>query len=236
MSTRPAATTAATNVPFGHGVILPVLDGRWLVVDWPEPQTMLSWAIVGGGLTQASKVVWRHIVADELRPPVDASRFLRAELAAAGHRGAVGLLTSRRLDSAVDLELHAADLSVRCIATVGLGNALAVGDPPGASGRIGTINVVCHISAPLSTEALVEALAMVAEARTAAVLDSGVRSRISGAPATGTGTDCIVVAAPQGRRGLTYDGKHTVAGHLIGACVRQPVTRGATAWLGEPRR
>jgi adenosylcobinamide amidohydrolase len=233
MSARPVATT---NTPFGHGVVSPVLDGRWLVVDWPEPQTMLSWAIVGGGYTQARKVVWRQIVADELRPPVDASRFLCAELAAAGHRGAVGLLTSRRLDAAVDLELHAADLSVRCIATVGLGNALAVGDPPGASGRIGTINVVCHVSAPLSTEALVEALAMVAEARTAAVLDSGARSGISGAPATGTGTDCIVVAAPQGRRGLSHVGKHTVAGHLIGACAREAVSRGATAWLAEGGR
>jgi adenosylcobinamide amidohydrolase len=231
-----ALSAATKNIPSGHGVVSPVLGGRWLVVEWPEPQAMLSWAIVGGGHTRSRKVVWRQIAADELRPPVDASRFLRAELAVAGHRGAVGLLTSRRLDAAVDLECHAADLSVRCIATVGLGNALAIGDPPGASGRIGTINVVCHVSAPLSAEALVEALSMAAEARTAAVLGSGARSGISGAPATGTGTDCIVIAAPEGSRGLAYVGKHTVAGHLIGACVRETISRGAAVWLEEQGR
>ena len=212
------------------------LDGRWLVVRFPEPHAVLSWAIVNGGLRIATAVAWHEVRDAELRPPVDPARLLRERLAARGLDDAVGLLTSRALDRHIVEVRSVSGVTARCVATVGLGNALRVGDPLGPVARIGTINVVCQMSQPLAEEGLIEALSIAAEARTLAVLEAGVRSRVSAAPATGTGTDCIVVAAPERARGAVYAGKHTAIGHVVGAAVHAAVARGAAEWLEEFQR
>lgn len=206
------------------------LDGRWLVVRLPGPHAVLSWAIVNGGRRTASAVAWREVRDGELRPPVDAARFLGDALRDAGLEDAVGLLTSARLDRHAVAERAHGGVAARCTATVGLGNALRVGDPPGPTAGIGTINVLCQLSAPLGEVALVEALSLAAEARTLAVLEAGVPSRVSGALATGTGTDCIVIAAPDCPGGARYGGKHTAIGHVVGAAVHAAVARGVAAW------
>ncbi len=206
---------------------------RSLVVHFAAPQRMCSWAIVNGGLTDARAVGWIEVRDEELRPPTDARTLLRARLANAGAPDAVGLLTSRDLAAFVDVTSRDYDASARCIATVGLGNALRAGDPTGPVARIGTINLLCHVSVPLSDEALLEAMSIATEARTAAILDAAVPSVRSGAPATGTGTDCIVLAAPIALRRETYAGKHTRIGHVVGAAVSEAVRRGATQWKLE---
>src|SRR5439155_15052111 len=125
---------------------------------------------------------------------------------------------------------HSEGVGARAVATVGLGNALAAGDPPGPM-RAGTINVLLQLSHPLGEAGLAEAMALAVEARTAAVLEARVPSRRSSAWATGTGTDCVVVAAPDEGEPLPWVGKHTVAGALAGACVREAVTRGVRRWI-----
>jgi adenosylcobinamide amidohydrolase len=223
---------------------------RLLVVPLGGPHDVLSWAIVNGGRRQASAVVWREVALTELGPDVDPTALLRDALADADLPAAVGLLTAR--DVRTYEEVARADhdpltgraLRVRCVTTVGLANALAVGDPPAhrAGPTVGTINVLCQISTPLSEEALVEALALAAEARTAAMLDARVPSLVSGRMASGTGTDCIVVAAPAldrpGREALppiAYAGKHTALGALIGETVREAVGRGVARRLEVSR-
>ena len=129
-------------------------------------------------------------------------------------------------------------MAARAVATVGLGNALAAGDPPGPlgpGGALGTINVLVQLSHALDEAALAEALALATEARTAAVLDGRVPSRraADGALATGTGTDCIVVAAPEAGEPLRWVGKHTLAGSLLGGAVREAVSRGVRRWIAE---
>src|SRR5207237_10770827 len=74
-------------------------------------------------------------------------------------------------------------------------------------------------------------LGLAAEARTAAVLEARVPSRRTGKPATGTGTDCIVVAAPDAGARLAYAGKHTPIGALAGGVVREAVERGVRRWI-----
>jgi adenosylcobinamide amidohydrolase len=115
--------------------------------------------------------------------------------------------------------------SARCIATVGLGNALRAGDPPGRA-TPGTINLLCRLNLALSPEAQLEALALAAEARTLAVREASVASTRSGLPASGTGTDCIVIAAPRAGEPAAYAGKHTAIGHVIGAAVHEATRRG----------
>jgi len=48
-----------------------VYDERWLEVRFPEPQQMLSWAIVGGGRQLADRVVWHYVTRSELAHDVD---------------------------------------------------------------------------------------------------------------------------------------------------------------------
>ena len=58
---------------------------------------------------------------------------------------------------------------------------------------------------------------------------------VSGIDATGTGTDCIVIAHPGGLGAEHYCGKHTDLGHLIGKHVREAVRKGVEEWLREFR-
>src|SRR5207237_9110467 len=117
------------------------------------------------------------------------------------------------------------DCAAWAVGTVGLSNALRVGDPAGeASG--GTINLLVCVSAPLTTEAALEGLCLAGEGKTLAVLESGTRSTASEARATGTGTDYIALAWPTVGTPLPYSGKHTAAGAAIGRAAFLAVTRG----------
>lgn len=127
--------------------------------------------------------------------------------------------------------------------TAGFSNALRVGDratvAPVDRGTInppGTINLIVIANRPMTRAALVEAIQIATEARTLAMLKAGMKSVRSRAPATGTGTDCIAVAAPlngDGARGGAarpadderYCGKHTLLGELIGRAVLQSFAR-----------
>ena len=71
---------------------------------------------------------------------------------------------------------------------------------------------------------MAEAIQIATEARVLAVQQAGILSKRSRKPATGTGTDCIVVAAPIGRPAHRYCGKHTLAGELIGRAVLKSCT------------
>jgi len=211
---------------------------RWLVSSFSSPIRACSWAIVHGGLVDAEHVAWLEVRDHELRPPVDAAVLLCERLREQGLDNAIGLLTSRRVSTYRDVTRESAGIRARCIATVGLGNALRAGDPPGVSGRIGTINLLLHVDAPLADVALLEASAIATEAKAAAVLEAGISSRRSNRPATGTGTDCTVVTCSRPRwrgRAATYAGKHTLLGSLIGEATLQAVGEGIAAWLQEPR-
>ncbi|MBD0318984.1 MAG: adenosylcobinamide amidohydrolase [Gemmatimonadetes bacterium] len=207
-----------------------------LAVRFSAPHRTAGWAIVGGGIGEAAAVGWVAVRNAELGEDVDPAALLRDRLAAHGLRGAVGLLTSANLAAYTDVAREADGVSARCIATVGLGNALRAGDPPGVLTRVGTINVLLRMSVPLTDAALLETLALAAEARTLAVLEGGVASAASGRPATGTGTDCIVVAAPIGGAAIEYAGKHTLPGHLAGAAVEAAVREGVRRWQAEARQ
>jgi len=208
---------------------------RWLDVHFAQPQEVLSWAVVGGGRRRARSVVWHYVRREELPEDVDPVALLSLRLEARGLQDAVGLLTARDLLPHADVTREQQGLRARCVATVGLGNALRTGDRAGHSSIPGTINVLCHLSAPLSELAMLEAMALVVEARTAALLDQRFPSVVSGKPASGTGTDCCVVAAPGGADCLPYTGKHTLAGQLIGDAVESAVSQATHGWLSEQR-
>lgn len=223
----------ADRTNLGDGISL---TDRLLTVRFTHPQRVLSWAIVNGGARRSQAIVWRHVLDEELGVFVDPAALLRQSLESIGLPDAVGLLTSRALHTFEQSSRSSGELSARCLTTVGLGNALAAGDAPGPLTSAGTINTLCQISAPLSEAALVEAVALVTEARTAALLEAQIPSRRSAHWASGTGTDCVVVACAEAsteRATERYVGKHTTVGALIGAAVREATARGIQRWIAE---
>lgn len=88
----------------------------------------------------------------------------------------------------------------------------------------GTINTMIFISKPLIPGAMARVIMTATEAKSAALQELAVNSRYSDGPATGTGTDQIVVAAVQSdTQPLTSAGKHAKLGELIGRSVLSAV-------------
>ncbi len=159
--------------------------------------------------------------------------WLKDDLRIAGHGDAVAFLTSRDVRAVKDATVTVEGETARCIATVGLSNAERVGARVDRSAKDwGTINIAVVTQTGLSDAARIEALSIAAEARTVAVMQAGLP--LPSGRATGTGTDCIAIAAPEGT--VRYAGLHTALGEAIGRAVLTAVTEGAREWMATVRR
>lgn len=199
---------------------------RTLIVTFPELCRVLSWAPLNGGFCQARSVLNHQVRIDEY-PTEEPSLFL-SKLA---HRSGaveptVGLMTGVLMERLVRCTIHAQNLLLECFATVGVSNALAAGDPATYEEKLGTINIILLVNRPLTDAALVEAIGIATEAKSLALFEANVKSTVSAKVATGTGTDCIVVACPTDTPLLQYCGKHTLLGELLGRVTYESVMKG----------
>lgn len=214
---------------------------RTLIVTLGGRRRVLSSAPQGGGFCHASHIL-NHQVEENLgshdasgRRFADPARFLR-KLAAQFDMasGTVGLMTAVPIIQLVTARATSRLLWVECFATVGVTNAVRAGEwPPQQASRRhatapGTINLIVVTNGSLSNAAMVGAVQVVTEAKTGVLHDRLVPSCHSGANATGTGTDAVVIACRvrgEGPRHI-YSGTHTVLGALIGQAVADCVSRG----------
>ncbi|WP_138466955.1 adenosylcobinamide amidohydrolase [Poseidonocella sp. HB161398] len=205
-------------------------DDPWLIADLGAPLRVLSWSLTHPGFATARRVAFRQVRDADLPEGRDVGGWLAAETRAAGLGDAPVLLTSRRLGAYRLCHARAEETEAACLATVGLSNAERAGHrralPAPAPGR-GTINLLVRVSDGLSEAAQIEALSIAAEARTAAVMETG--PLLPAGRATGTGTDCIALAAPAG--GAAYAGLHTAIGEAVGRAVYDAVLAGAREWM-----
>ena len=111
--------------------------------------------------------------------------------------------------------LSAPPLKVAVLVTAGVQtNALRAGRDSGNYWEPGTINIIILSNRKLSPGAMSNMLITATEAKTAALEDLDVRSSASGLPATGTGTDNIIVLSGQGMP-AQMSGGHTKLGELL---------------------
>ena len=205
----------------------------FLTLRFAEPQRTLGWSLLHPGFAVARDVVWVEVRNRDLGPSVDPLAFLAARRAEAGLPDALAFMTSRDISRHHRAERTVEGIVATCVTTVGLANAERVGARKLRAPHAGTINTLVHVSVPLTDGALVEALSIVAEARTAAIVDWGRAD--PGAAVTGTGTDCIVVASPQSGPPQSgpqqaYAGLHTAVGEAIGGAVYEATLEGAGQW------
>lgn len=204
---------------------------RLLLATFDAPQQMLSWSLTKPGFQQADQVAWIELRNADLPADIDAEQIIASRIANAGLIEAISLITSRDVSRHHVAQAAAEDAVATCVSTVGLSNGERVGQRLAAfSPTIGTINTFVHASVPLSDAALIEAISIATQARTAAILDSGIRR--SGVAITGTGTDCIVVAVPPGAT-VRFAGLHTAVGEAIGAAVYRAMRDGVATWLQD---
>jgi adenosylcobinamide hydrolase len=201
------------------GIVAPwtvAVHDRTLVVAFPTPYRVLSWAPLGGGFLEAGAIINQQVRTDEYlaEKPEDFLHTLaqRFDLPVP----VVGLMTGVKIERLVRCTVHDDPIIMECCATVGLSNALAVGDPATYEEHPGTINLIVVTNQPLTAAAMVEAVAIVTEAKVRALYAAGVKSTVSDALATGTGTDCVAVACPPRGPAYRYCGKHTRFGELLG--------------------
>lgn len=204
-----------------------------LALRFAGAQRMLSWSVSRPGFVDADAIAWLEVRDADLPVGRDPAAVLEERLAAAGLGGAVGLMTACDVSTYRIGRATAAGRRAVAVVTAGLGNGEFVGRRRQAIDEApppGTINVVVHVSSPLSDGALVEAVSIASEARTVAVLEAAAAA--GDEPITGTGSDCLVVAAPRGGS-IRYAGLHTAAGEAIGAAVLDACRQAMAAWYRD---
>jgi len=214
---------------------------RTLIVTLGGRRQVLSSAPQGGGFCHASHILNHQVEANagshdsSEQRFADPARFLR-KLAAQFDMdsGTVGLMTAVPMAQLVTVRVSSGALWVECFATVGVTNAVRAGEwPPQQDSRRraaapGTINLIMVTNGSLSHSAMVGAVQVVTEAKTVVLRDHPVPSCYGGFPATGTGTDAVVIACRMRGEGprYIYSGTHTLLGALIGQAVADCVSRG----------
>ena len=128
------------------------------------------------------------------------------------------------------------DMSVTALVTAGVeGNALRTSRDVGAWYEPGTINIIIMANHRLSPRAAARAMLTVTEAKTAALWDMDIRSVQSPKlnPATGTGTDSVIIVSGEGFE-LNWSGGHTKLGELIAETVYGAVQEAILKQNGKP--
>nr|MBI3611641.1 adenosylcobinamide amidohydrolase [Nitrospirota bacterium] len=230
-----------------------LVEGRTLLIDLEKRLKILSSAPCHGGLVRARYIMNHQVQANPVAAPAvssggkwtDPARYLKqvaGELGVVGE--AVALMTAVPMKQLVTLREGADGLWVEGFVTVGVTNAVRAGDPVKAvkeerRAKPGTINIILVTNARLADSAMVGAVQVLTESKTATLLAAGVISWTGRQGATGTGTDAAVIACGAGRNGprLRYSGTHTKMGELIGRLVMRGVNEGlkrSERWLKQP--
>ena len=213
------------------GVTLRV-DAEAVVVTAEAPLTVLSSAVVGGGIAKARALVNLHVPKNF---PCEAPETVLADFVR--RRGVpqpfVGLLTAARTEAAEIACEEARSIRALVVVTVGLDNPVAAGlSPAPAALAPSTINTLVVVDADPSPAALVNAALTVTEVKTAALVAAGVVCE-GGLPATGTSTDAVAVAATGRGRACRYGGPASDLGWVVARAVRPALEAGIRRWLGE---
>ncbi|GJL53328.1 MAG: hypothetical protein NPIRA02_04600 [Nitrospirales bacterium] len=210
---------------------------RTLVIPFASSRRVISSAVHGGGIVRANGII-NHQVLDQNSTSYhedseqDPSRFLGELAKQRGvHGRCVGLMTAVDMRCLVLHRVEADGLWVEGFFTVGVSNAVHAGESTVVYSRqktqskVGTINIILLTNARLSSAAMVCAVGVATESKTATLLEESILNASGTLNATGTGTDVVAVVSGRGQY-CRYSGTHTKMGELIGRIVSQGVKEG----------
>lgn len=208
---------------------------EWPVLVWrPGPGwRAISSALLGGGLRGCAWWLDAQVGMEYFHPdPAEHARDIARGLGLVPDAGAAML-------TAADVRrwTGATDAGVEVAATVGLGLPVWAAAPADATAaetapRLGTINLLVVVPAPLSDAALVNAVGTATEAKTQALTEAGIQG-------TGTSSDAVCVASPDpdpaGTEPEPYGGPRSTWGARIARAVHTAVGAGTADWLAGDR-
>ncbi|MDR0881290.1 MAG: adenosylcobinamide amidohydrolase [Candidatus Adiutrix sp.] len=213
-----------------------------LLIDFKTPQSVISTAdgpregILTIGNSSSPPMVWGiHHQGGWEQARVDRFRVHGLDEATTSL-----IFTGANMDNLAVKTAAYEDLTVTALVTAGVeGNAIRTSKDSGAYYKPGTINIIVLSSRKLSPKGAARALITITEAKTAALWDMDIRSaqtpKIN--PATGTGTDDIIVAVAGEGEAVDYTGGHAKIGELIARAVYQGVQEALRKQNGKaPRR
>ncbi len=195
------------------------LDNEALIVHSDAPLRMVSSSVTGGGFVSARAIINMHVDKNyNCASPADDLRALAAR------RGISdpfqGFMTAVYLNKTQSVTLREGDLTVTALVTAGVSNATSAGESMPAALTPGTINLILLLDTNLTPAALVNAVILVTEAKTASLYKHNVRTS-AGLAATGTSTDAVCIACTGRGEATDYAGPATVIGWLVARAVRQ---------------
>lgn len=206
-----------------------------LVIDLGQRRRILSSAPRGGGFARARYVINHQVDANPIsgrpvpaREWSDPARYLGSVAKKIGvTHDCVGLMTAVPIRRLVVLREQAESLWVEGFFTAGVTNAVRAGDSivTGYAYEPGTINMVLVTNARLPRSAMVCAVQVVTEAKTAALFRANVPCWRGKPGATGTGTDATVIVCGDGPS-LKFSGTHTRIGMMLGRLVLRGLQKG----------
>jgi len=192
---------------------------------------VVSSAFAGGGVARARTIVNLHVPKNF--PCVDAETTVGAFVRRHDLPPPwVGLLTSAWTERAQTVAESVGDIRAVVVATVGLSNASAAGLTGRALPTPGTINTIVVVDAEPEPAAMVNLVMTVTEVKAAVLLDAGVKAA-GGHPATGTGTDAVVVAATARGARCRYGGPVSDLGWVVARAARAALGTGVRRWLED---
>lgn len=207
-----------------------------LVVRFPDMRNMVSWAVNRPGFVRARDVAWLEVGNAELEHEADPVAWFERMLARRGLGDAVSLMTARDVSRYAHVSSRVENIRADCVITLGLNNGEHIGRrarPEMHPLNAGTINILCAVSVPLSQAASLEAMSVATQARTVALLETGYQRPEHEGVVTGTGTDCIVISAPDQPEPHMFAGMHTAIGEAIGRSVYRATLDAARKWRAE---
>jgi iron complex transport system ATP-binding protein len=135
----------------------------------------------------------------------------------------LGLMTAANVKKVSVVGKKHAKLTVCAVVTAGVTNPAAAGDNAPKKPQFHTINIIVLIDGNLTQNCMVNAVMTASEAKSAALRNLDIRSRLSAELATGTTSDMIAVACTGRGRRILFAGTATRLGELIGKTVKEAV-------------
>ena len=205
-----------------------------ICVGFSTEHPVLSSAVFNGGACHASNIVIMKVAENFegtkiiMESPENTLAEYCRQLQLSGTT--VGMMTSASMDSFRRVSRSTQGIEISALVTAGISNARCAGDradwrtfQPDAN-PTGTINIIILTHATMSPAAVVESVILASEAKTVAIRKLGVKSPVSRAIATGTGTDAIAVANGYGSGTIRYCGKHVLFGEMLASVVIEAIT------------
>jgi len=135
----------------------------------------------------------------------------------------LGLVTTVDVNNVSVVSKKHKKLIVCAVVTAGVLNPASAGDKAPEEMLSNTINIILLIDGNLTQHCMVNAVMTATEAKSAALRDLDIRSRLSTELATGTTSDMIAVACTGRGRPIMFAGTATKLGELIGKTVKEAV-------------